>query len=57
VRHALNLDDVPAGVTKAKDDNIVHNPERGSGERPNAERERVRSSDLRPRAPPPSPKA
>ena len=24
VRHALNLDAVPAGVTKAKDDNIVH---------------------------------
>jgi len=24
VRHALNLDEVPAGVTKAKDDNIVH---------------------------------
>jgi uncharacterized protein GlcG (DUF336 family) len=24
MRHALNLDEVPAGVTKAKDDNIVH---------------------------------
>jgi uncharacterized protein GlcG (DUF336 family) len=24
VRHALNLDNVPAGVTKANDDNIVH---------------------------------
>lgn len=23
-RHAVNLDNVPAGVTKAKDDNIIH---------------------------------
>ena len=24
VRHAINLDNVPAGVTKANDDNIIH---------------------------------
>jgi hypothetical protein len=30
VRHALNLDNVPAGVSPTKDDNIVHDITEGA---------------------------
>jgi uncharacterized protein GlcG (DUF336 family) len=48
VRYTLNLDHVPAGVTKAKDDNIVHDLSVDPATGRHAERQWLRSPDLQP---------